>query len=184
LLPDRCLAAASVAGVAPYAATGLDWLAGMGEENVTEFVAAAAGDSELTPLLTTEAAGLREITAEQLADGMGDLASPADRAAMHGELADWIAAMFRAGLRNGIAGWRDDDLAFARDWGFSLAAVSDSAPVAIWQGEEDRMVPLAHGQWLAANVPAARVHIAAGVGHMNLPFGAIFDELQELAGAR
>ena len=32
LLPDRCLAAVSVAGVAPYRAEGLDWLAGMGPE--------------------------------------------------------------------------------------------------------------------------------------------------------
>ena len=37
LLPDRCAAAACVAGVAPYPAEGLDWLAGMGRENVEEF---------------------------------------------------------------------------------------------------------------------------------------------------
>ena len=32
LLPDRCLAAASLAGVAPYDGEGLDWMAGMAEE--------------------------------------------------------------------------------------------------------------------------------------------------------
>ena len=37
LLPGRCLAAASVAGVAPYGVEGLDFLAGMGPENVEEF---------------------------------------------------------------------------------------------------------------------------------------------------
>ncbi|MGI8446514.1 MAG: alpha/beta fold hydrolase [Streptosporangiaceae bacterium] len=37
LLPGRCLAAASLAGVAPARAAGLDWTAGMGPENVTEF---------------------------------------------------------------------------------------------------------------------------------------------------
>ena len=41
-LPGRCLAAASVAGVAPYQAEGLDWLAGMGPENIAEFGAARA----------------------------------------------------------------------------------------------------------------------------------------------
>ena len=41
-LPGRCLAAASIAGVAPYAAKGLDWLAGMGPENVAEFGSSAA----------------------------------------------------------------------------------------------------------------------------------------------
>ena len=41
LLPDRCRAAASLAGVAPFDAEGLDFLAGMGPENVEEFGAAA-----------------------------------------------------------------------------------------------------------------------------------------------
>src|SRR5438270_6413446 len=34
ILPGRCLAAASIAGVAPYGAEGLDWTAGMGPENI------------------------------------------------------------------------------------------------------------------------------------------------------
>src|SRR5262249_36413554 len=42
-LPGRCLAAASMAGVAPYRAEGLDWLHGMAGENVAEFSAALAG---------------------------------------------------------------------------------------------------------------------------------------------
>jgi pimeloyl-ACP methyl ester carboxylesterase len=184
LLPDRCLAAVSLAGVAPYTANGLDWLAGMGEENITEFAAAREGDPALTAMLTGAAAEMRELTAEQLSDGLGDLLSAADRDAMQGELADWLLALFQAGLRSGVAGWRDDDLAFVADWGFPLGPTAGSAPVAIWQGEEDRMVPLAHGQWLAANVAAERVHIVPAAGHLNLPFGAVFDELLELAAGR
>ena len=37
LLPDRIAACASIAGVAPYDADGLDFLAGMGEANIVEF---------------------------------------------------------------------------------------------------------------------------------------------------
>jgi pimeloyl-ACP methyl ester carboxylesterase len=44
LLPGRCLAAASLAGLAPAQAEGLDWVAGMGPENVTEFSAAGQGE--------------------------------------------------------------------------------------------------------------------------------------------
>ena len=40
LLPGRCTAAVSLAGVAPRPAVGLDWLSVMGEENVEEFTAA------------------------------------------------------------------------------------------------------------------------------------------------
>jgi pimeloyl-ACP methyl ester carboxylesterase len=47
LLPDRCDAAASLAGVAPFDAEGLDFMAGMGAENVEEFGAAARSPGEL-----------------------------------------------------------------------------------------------------------------------------------------
>ncbi|HEX6856669.1 MAG TPA: alpha/beta fold hydrolase [Streptosporangiaceae bacterium] len=59
LLPDRCLAAASLAGVAPYGAAGLDWLAGMGEENIQEFRTAVAGPAPLEAMLSQLAPALR-----------------------------------------------------------------------------------------------------------------------------
>src|ERR1700683_4254779 len=56
--PPRCLAAASIAGVAPSDSPGLDWLAGMGEENLEEFAAAQAGEADLTTFLNAAAEGL------------------------------------------------------------------------------------------------------------------------------
>jgi pimeloyl-ACP methyl ester carboxylesterase len=179
LLPERCLAAATMAGVAPYPADGLDWLAGMADDNVGEFTAALHGEAELTDLLTVMRPILQELTAEQMADGLGDLVSAADKAALPGELADYLVASFRSGLQPGIDGWRDDDLAFVQDWGLSLGA---GAPVAVWQGDQDRMVPLAHGTWLARHLPAARTHIIAGAGHLSLPPDEVIDDLLELAG--
>jgi pimeloyl-ACP methyl ester carboxylesterase len=181
LLTGRCLAAASLAGVAPYSADGLDWLAGMAGENVSEFGAAVAGPQPLTEMLTAVAPVIREIAPDQLAASLGDLASASDKEAMQGELADWIVAMFRTGLQDGIAGWRDDDLAFTRDWGFQVAGAGEVTPVSVWQGDQDRMVPFGHGQWLARALPAARTHLVRGAGHMNLPFGAVFDDLLGLA---
>src|SRR6201995_5704459 len=58
LAPGRCLGSASVAGVAPYQADGLDFLAGMGPENVDEFGAALRGRDALTAYLDQEAAKL------------------------------------------------------------------------------------------------------------------------------
>ena len=183
-LPGRCLAAASMAGVAPYGAEGLDWLHGMGEENVTEFSAALAGEEALTAYLEPEARALAAITSADVAAGFGDLASAADQTVFTGEFADYQAASFRAAVEHGVAGWRDDDLAFTADWGFTMAEAGRGAPVAVWQGDQDTMVPFSHGQWLAAHIPGARAHLLPGEGHLTLgyEFGAILDDLAGLAG--
>lgn len=177
-LPGRCLAAASVAGVAPYRAEGLDFLAGMGPENLTEFGAALKGPDALTPYLEGEAVAFGQVTADDIVAAFGGLVSDADKAALTGEYAATLAASLRAALRGGVAGWRDDDLAFTADWGFDLAGLA--APVAVWQGDQDRMVPYAHGQWLAAHIPGARVHLKPGEGHLSLALTALGDILDDL----
>jgi pimeloyl-ACP methyl ester carboxylesterase len=183
LLPGRCLAAASVAGVAPYTDDDLDFLAGMGPENVEEFGLAVRGADALTPFLEKEAATLRHVTGEQLVAALGGLISGADAGVLTGEFAADLAEGLRGALREGIAGWRDDDLAFVAGWGFSLDALAGRA--AIWQGDQDRMVPFAHGQWLAAHIPGARVHLEPGAGHLTMTVTAIdriLDDLLDLAG--
>lgn len=181
-LPDRCAAAASLAGVAPHDADGLDWLAGMGPENLEEFGAARAGADALTAYLEPQAAELAAVTGPELATALGGLVSPVDAAAATGDLADALAASFRSAVSTGVAGWRDDDLAFVRPWGFALPSIA--VPVAVWQGEQDRMVPPAHGAWLAANLPAARAHLDPDGGHLTLidGFAPILDDLLDLAG--
>jgi pimeloyl-ACP methyl ester carboxylesterase len=202
LLPGRCLAAVSIAGVAPFDAEGLEWTAGMGAENIEEFGAAISGEPALTPYLLREAEGLAGVQGPDVAQALGDLVSDVDRRALTGEFAEFLAASFRKSVSGGIAGWRDDDLAFVRDWGFPLpggfviegAGAPDNhtehAPVALWQGDQDRMVPFAHGEWLAAHLPDARVHLLPDQGHLSLvldAYGEILDDLLDLAqvgGAR
>src|SRR6478752_9484908 len=65
---------------------------------------------------------------------------------------------------NGVGGWADDDLAFVQPWGFDVAAIS--APVLIRYGLTDVLVPPAHGEWLAANVPGCIVEVEGTGGHM------------------
>ena len=183
LLPVRCMAAATIAGVAPYDSPGLDWMAGMAEENHEEFGAALAGEADLTTFIDGAAGALREIGAAEVADGLGGLVSEVDKAALTGEFADYLAAGLRAAVTPGIDGWRDDDLAFTRDWGLSLDALGHATPVAIWQGDQDRMVPETHGAWLAANIPLARPRFRPGEGHLSLinSLGEILDDLMNLA---
>jgi pimeloyl-ACP methyl ester carboxylesterase len=183
LARDRCLGAACVAGVAPYTAADLDFLAGMGPENVEEFTLAVRGADALTPFLEKEAKALRGVTGDQIATSLGGLISGADAAVLTGGFADGLAQGLRGALRNGIAGWRDDDLAFTADWGFPVAGAAGR--VTIWQGDQDMMVPFAHGQWLAANIPGARAHLQPGAGHLTMTvtvIDAILDDLLDLAG--
>ena len=181
VLPDLCDGGATIAGVAPYTAD-IDWLAGMAQDNVEEFSLAVKGEDALTPFLEQFAAVLSHVDGASVAESLGELASEVDKAALSGEFAELVATSMRGALSTGILGWLDDDLAFVRPWGFDLATVA--RPVAIWQGDQDRMVPFAHGEWLAANVPDARVHLLPGEGHITLGaqrIGEILDDLESLA---
>jgi pimeloyl-ACP methyl ester carboxylesterase len=182
LIPERCDAAAVIAGVAPSGAEGLDFLDGMGPENVEEFGLAAAGGAPFSAFLARESAQLTTLSGPDVAQALGGLVSDVDKAALTGPLADFMARALAAAGSGSTAGWHDDDMAFLAHWGFDLDAVR--CPVAIWQGGEDRMVPYGHGVWLAAHVPGARPHLLADEGHLSLFVGAfehVLDDLLALA---
>jgi len=178
LLPHRTIAAASVAGVAPWNAEGLDWTAGMGQENVDECAAIEAGPKELREFLERQRAELIEVTGEQIVDALGDLVSAPDRAVLAGDFADHLAASSAEALSDGIWGWFDDDVAIVGDWGFHLGAIA--RPVAIWQGRDDRFVPVAHGEWLARHVASARAQLRDGEGHLSITVGSYAEILDDL----
>jgi pimeloyl-ACP methyl ester carboxylesterase len=166
LAPERFAAVATVGGVAPYGATGLDWLARMGEANVAEFGAALAGEDELRPALEAEAAGLASSSTGELIAAMSTLLSPPDVAAVEGPLGEYLLGSFTRGLSHGVDGWVDDDLAFTRDWGFEPAELG--RPVLVVQGRQDLMVPRDHGTWLAARIPGAEAWFSDDEGHLTL----------------
>jgi pimeloyl-ACP methyl ester carboxylesterase len=183
LLGDRVRAVASIAGVAPHDAEGLDWSAGMGEENIEEFATARGGEPELLPWLRAEASTFGRVTGPELAQAFGGLVDEVDRAALTGQVAEEVSAQIREALRNDVWGWLDDDLAFLRPWGFDLGAIS--VPVTIWQGGQDRMVPEAHGPWLASHVAGAKARFDARHGHISLvtdDYGEVLDDLVAAAG--
>lgn len=164
LLPDRCAAAMCLAGVAPFG-VGVDFLDGMGQDNIEEFGAALEGEQALRPYLQEQCAALSTITGPDVVAAIESLLPPVDQAFLTGEKGEEMATAFRWATQT-VDGWLDDDVAFTRPWGFDLAAIR--VPASIWQGEEDLMVPFAHGQWLARNVPTADAHLLSGHGHLSL----------------
>jgi pimeloyl-ACP methyl ester carboxylesterase len=177
-MPTRVISAATIGGVAPYPAEGLDWTAGMGAENIEEFGAALAGPDQLIDFKERAAPVWRAVTPEDVADAFGDLVDDVDRGSLTGEFAVWMADVFHEALRVGYWGWFDDDMAFAKPWGFELDEIQ--VPVFVWQGGHDRMVPFAHGEWLAAHIPGAQPRLFPEEGHLSLAvdsFARIVDEL-------
>ena len=74
--------------------------------------------------------------------------------------------------------WFDDDVAFSNPWGFALDSIK--VPLTLWQGGQDRMVPFAHGEWLAAHIDGANPKLLPEHGHLSIAvasFGQILDDL-------
>jgi pimeloyl-ACP methyl ester carboxylesterase len=170
-----------IAGVGPYGGEGLDFTAGMGEENVVEFSAALRGEDEVRPFLVAGREQLKDVTPEAIVASMQTLLPDVDRAVLTGEFGEDLAASFHEAVRNGIDGWLEDDLAFTRPWGFDLAEIS--VPTMLWQGSADLMVPFAHGEWLAARIPGVTAHLEQGEGHLSVGIGALDRMLDELVAA-
>jgi pimeloyl-ACP methyl ester carboxylesterase len=171
LLAPRCVAAAAIASPTPYPADGLDWLGDMGEANIEEFNAALAGAEPLTELLEAEAEKIRAATPEQIKEVMATLLPPVDAAVLTGDRAEHAKRSMDRALEPGVAGWRDDDLAFTRAWGYDLAAIA--VPTLLWQGVQDLMVPVSHGRWLAERIPGIEAHISEDDGHLSIAVGRL-----------
>ena len=69
-------------------------------------------------------------------------------------------------LRNGPWGYVIDLEMLARPWGFSVDDIR--VPVELWHGQDDDVIPIQHGRYLAARIPRATLHECPGEGHLVL----------------
>ena len=184
LLPERARAVAVGAAFAPRLAMGPEWRKGLEPVNGEELEAIEAGESTLRAYLEGLAVGMRKIkTGEQITGDpdFGRIYAPVDRKCFQGEFLDFALRSFRLLGNESVDGWIDDDFALFGDWGFDLSQVV--IPTAIWLGGKDNIIPVAHAEWFAANIPGARLHLYPEEGHVSLinhHFGAMLDELIEL----
>ncbi len=166
LLPDLVVAAASLASNAPYDADGLDWYAGMEEDDV---------DGNRLLLSDPEAARIKmdkdrdealATSASELAQALASFLSPVDAAVLDDQMAEYLTYCDHEGLAPGSQGWWDDACAHIRPWGFELADIS--VPVLVLHGRQDKFVPFGHGQWLATHIPRAEARLLDNDGHLTL----------------
>ena len=166
LLPDLVTAAASLASPAPYPADGIDWFAGMGEENAEDFRLMLTDEAAARAKTEKEREGMLAATADELAAEFPSLLSPTDAAVLTGAFAEYLVYSGHDGLAPGVQGFWDDGRAFALPWGFDLASIS--VPVLLMHGREDQFVPFGHGEWLAAHIPGVEARLLDHDGHLTL----------------
>jgi pimeloyl-ACP methyl ester carboxylesterase len=184
LIGDRVRAVAVSATHGPRPEMGPSWRDGLDTANRDELKAIEAGEAALREFLEVRTDALRQVrTGDQITtdSDFSRLYAPVDRECFHGEFLEFVVESFPELTDYGVDGWLDDDVAFFGDWCFDLARIA--VPVSIWAGGQDRVVPVAHAEWLADHVPGARLHLKPEEGHISLlnnRFGAVVDELIEL----
>ena len=171
LLPDLVAAAAAIASLAPYLADGLDWLVGMGEDNIEEYGAALDGRDSLNQYIEVHAPGLLSATPEGPIEALRSLLSPVDIAVVTGDFADRMIKNMSEAITNSRDGWIDDDIAAITPWGFKLSSIR--IPVLLMHGAQDQFVPFSHGEWLASHISNAHTRLSADDGHLSLTVSGI-----------
>jgi pimeloyl-ACP methyl ester carboxylesterase len=75
-----------------------------------------------------------------------------------------LFSVLHEGLRQGPMGVAWDNVAWTGPWDVDLGGIR--CPVVLWYGEQDEMVPPAHGEWLRDHLPGARLFSYPGEGHL------------------
>jgi pimeloyl-ACP methyl ester carboxylesterase len=166
LLPDLVAAAASLASLAPYPAAGLDWFAGMGQENVDDFKLIMEDPEAAWAKAEKDREGMLSVSAGDLNTQFATLLTPTDAAVMTGQVAEYLSLCVKDGLAPGVEGWAEDGKAMAEPWGFSVTDIA--VPVLLMHGREDQFVPFGHGEWLAARIPGVDARLLDHDGHLTL----------------
>jgi pimeloyl-ACP methyl ester carboxylesterase len=168
LLAGRVERVACQSSLAPLGDRGLaraQWLSGMAEEIAAELAWAEAGEDVLFREMERAQRLMEKRIAEDPGMLLGEGAPESDVSVLRRP--DVVAAFRRIvaeQARHGVGGSVDDTLAFVRDWGFDLAAIS--VPVLLTYGDADTSCPVGHGRFLAGAVPTATVVETAGGGHL------------------
>jgi pimeloyl-ACP methyl ester carboxylesterase len=185
LLPDRVRAVVTMAGTAPPVEAGDVWTTWFPPDQADEVRALTTKPpAELAPEYEQAAKQFAELTAEHVT--ISENQSEADKAALIEvpEVAEWLARSIKSAVSTGIWGWLDDDLAWAKPWGFAVADIG--VPVIVRHGDEDGFVSIEQGRWLAAHIPGARLDEMPGGGHttVGVPIDPVITDLLDAAGQR
>jgi pimeloyl-ACP methyl ester carboxylesterase len=181
LLGDRVVRVGALVTPAPSDATDFDFFTDLAEINVKEFGAALEGREAIEAHLQPYVDQLRSDPDAMIDELATELPEVDRRLVSRPEFREIMRESFVEAVRQGARGWADDDLAFAKPWGFELEQVE--AETRLWQGELDVLAPRSHGEYVASRLTNARFELLEGGGHfLDEEWGLVLDWLA--AGAR
>jgi pimeloyl-ACP methyl ester carboxylesterase len=160
-LAERLTGAALVAGVGPFDRDGA--LKGLNAMDRWSYRLARTVPPGARLLLGVIFAGSRR-SPDRARQGFRSDLSEEDRRVFdslddQAQLMCWFLESGRQGARGPVQDYRA-----LSDWGFRLDEVT--APVQLWQGDVDRLVPMEHAQDIAARAPGVTLRRCPGEGHL------------------
>jgi pimeloyl-ACP methyl ester carboxylesterase len=180
LLGERVTRVGALVTPAPSDAEDFDFFEGLAELNVKEFGAALEGEEAIEAFLQPLADGIRADPDAVIEDILTELPEVDRKLASRPDIRAIMKESFVEAVRQGVRGWADDDLAFAKPWGFELEDVQ--AETRVWQGELDVLTPRPHGEYVASRLPNARFELLENGGHfLDEEWGIVFEWLAEAA---
>ncbi len=181
LLADRVVRVGALVTPAPPDAENFDFYEGLADLNVKEFGAAMEGPEAIEAFLEPYIEGIHKDVDDVIEQILTELPEVDRELAARPEFRAVMKQSFVEAVRQGSRGWADDDLAFAKPWGFDLEDVT--AETRVWQGELDVLTPRPHGEYVASRLPNARFELLEGGGHfLDKEWTVVLDWLG--AGAR
>lgn len=154
----RCKGAVTIAGDAPRVSD--DW-----DSFIEKYPPknGASGDFEFPSLEE-----FRTCKPNQVVQLLGEGLSSKDIEICSGEFRSDLSDAMNHGLAPGDFGALDDFESDAAPWGIDLEAMTK--PVAVFQGDEDRLCTPAHGYFLAEKLGNAELFLESGEGHISLMY--------------
>ncbi len=163
LLGDRVIRVGALVTPAPPDAENFDFYEGLADLNVKEFNAALEGPQAIEAFLQPYVDGIREDADAVIEQVLTELPEIDRRRASQHEQRAIMRESWTEAVRQGSRGWADDDLAFAKPWGFELEDVT--VETRVWQGELDVLTPRPHGEYVASRLPNGHFELLEGGGH-------------------
>jgi pimeloyl-ACP methyl ester carboxylesterase len=163
LLGDRVTRVGALVTPAPPDAENFDFYEGLADLNVREFNAALEGREAIEAFLEPYIDGIRADVDGVIEQVLTELPEIDRERASKPEQRALMRASWTESVRQGSRGWADDDLAFAKPWGFRLEDVA--VETRVWQGELDVLTPRPHGEYVASRLPNGRFELFDGGGH-------------------